>query len=85
MPELEKKAKVRVLAGEKKKAPKLIIGTADHSTSSFVEEQTIPLKDVGPRGGTIGATIGSRQGVQKSGRLGSIATAKKVRQRKPSR
>ena len=78
MPELEEKAKKRsfsdkpvvfhdkAVPSEKRKPMKLIIGTADHSTSSFVKAQTIKLdpkygpRGTGPGSREISLTIGSK-------------------------
>jgi hypothetical protein len=69
---LEEKAATQDLGSpepKRKKPPKLIIGTADHSTSSFVKEQTIEIDpDVGPRGGSTGTTIGARPMAPRTGR-----------------
>lgn len=81
MPGLKEKARGRTIGeggvnpapkAPKKKAPKIIMGDPK-SAPPFVKEQTIEIDpDVGPRGGTKGATIGSRQGKQKKVRYPSL-------------
>ena len=60
---LKEKARGRELKSEKRKPMKLIIGTADHSTSSFVNETTIKLdpKVKGRGTGKAGLNIGARK------------------------
>jgi hypothetical protein len=60
--------KIAQRARRRRKAPKLIIGDAEEANpgQTSVQEQTITIGDVGPRGGTEGATIGRRPMRQRS-------------------